>query len=219
MGQALLQLIPLGLAAALSSVPITATIFILLSESRRRSGMAFVAGTVLGTFAVISLATVAGQALPGRQRHHDDLVGQLEVVVGVAMVLLGVLNLARRNGSKRNRGASWMDTIGTFGMLPVFGIALALNLRPKALLLMTAAGLAISRADLRFEQNLVLAIVYTAIGTSTVVIPVLATILAPSWMEPRLLSMKRLIAGHSAVVTATMMILVGAFVIALGVSG
>jgi hypothetical protein len=219
MGQALLQLIPLGLAAALSSVPITATVFILLSESRRRSGMAFVAGTVLGTFAVISLATVAGQALPGRQRHHDDLVGQLEVVVGVAMVLLGVLNLARRNGSKRNRGASWMDTIGTFGMLPVFGIALALNLRPKALLLMTAAGLAISRADLRFEQNLVLAIVYTAIGTSTVVIPVLATILAPSWMEPRLLSMKRLIAGHSAVVTATMMILVGAFVIALGVSG
>jgi hypothetical protein len=219
MGQALLQLIPLGLAAALSSVPITATIFILLSDSRRRSGMAFVAGTVLGTFAVISLATVAGQALPGRQRHHDDLVGQLEVVVGVAMVLLGVLNLARRNGSKRNRGASWMDTIGTFGMLPVFGIALALNLRPKALLLMTAAGLAISRADLRFEQNLVLAIVYTAIGTSTVVIPVLATILAPSWMEPRLLSMKRLIAGHSAVVTATMMILVGAFVIALGVSG
>jgi hypothetical protein len=46
MGQALLQLIPLGLAAALSSVPITATIFILLSESRSRSGVGFLAGTV-----------------------------------------------------------------------------------------------------------------------------------------------------------------------------
>jgi len=66
MGEALLQLIPLGMAAALSSIPITATIYILLSESRGRSGLAFLAGTVLGTFAAVTLATVAGQALPGR---------------------------------------------------------------------------------------------------------------------------------------------------------
>src|SRR3954453_21408209 len=97
MGQALLQLLPLALAAAVSSVPITATIFLLLSDSRDRSGLAFLAGTVLGTFAAVALATVAGQALPGRQRQHDDLVGKLEVVVGVAMVLLGVITLARRH--------------------------------------------------------------------------------------------------------------------------
>ena len=65
MGQTLLQLLPLALAAALSSVPITATIFILLSESRSRSGLAFLAGTVLGTFAALMLATVAG---PGSSR-------------------------------------------------------------------------------------------------------------------------------------------------------
>ena len=55
MGQALLQLIPLGLAAALSSVTITATIFILLSDSRDRCGLAFLAGTALGTFAAVTL--------------------------------------------------------------------------------------------------------------------------------------------------------------------
>src|SRR3954468_24479686 len=110
MGKALLQLIPLGVAAALSSVPITATIFILLSASRGRSGPAFLAGTVLGTFAAVTLATVAGQALPRRQRHHDELVATLEVVVGAAMVLLGVITLARRDRTRSSTGTSWLDS-------------------------------------------------------------------------------------------------------------
>jgi hypothetical protein len=219
MGHALLQLLPLGLAAALSSVPITATLFILLSGSPVRSGLAFLVGTVLGTFAAVTLATVVGQALPGRQRHHDDLVGTLEVVVGVAMVLLGVITLARRNRPRSSRGTSWMDSIGSFGMVPVFGIALALNVRPKAVLLVTAAGLAISGANLRFEESLVLAFFFTALATSTVVVPIVTTILAPTWMEPRLLAMKGWIEGHSTAVSATIMILVGAFVIGVGVSG
>ena len=122
MGQALLQLLPLALAAALSSVPISATIFILLSERRRRSGLAFLAGTVFGTLATVALATVAGQALPGRPREHDALVAKLEVVIGSALVLLGVVTLARRSRAGSGRGPGWLDSIGTFGILPVFGI-------------------------------------------------------------------------------------------------
>ena len=138
MGQALLQLVPLALAAALSSVPISATIFILLSEGRTRCGLAFLAGTVVGTFAALTLATVAGQALPGRPRQHEVLVGKLEIVVGIAMVLLGVATLVRRRASS-GRGARWLDNIGSLGTLPVFGIGLALNIRPKAMLLVAAA--------------------------------------------------------------------------------
>ena len=216
MGQALLQLIPLGLAAALSSVPITATVFILLSESRGRSGPAFLAGTVLGTFAGVVLATVAGQALPGRPRHHDALIGTLEVVVGIAMVLMGVVTLMRGPRAETSRGASWLNSIGSFGMVPVFGVALALNVRPKAVLLVAAAGLAISRAGLAFEQNLLLVVFYTALATFTVVVPIVATILFPRWMEPRLVAVKGWIAAHSAGLSAAIMTLVGVFVIAVG---
>ena len=62
------------------------------------------AGTVLGTLAAVTLATVASQALPGRQRHHDDLIATLEVVVGAAMVLLGIITLARHNRSGSGSG-------------------------------------------------------------------------------------------------------------------
>ena len=111
-----------------------------------------------------------------------------------------------------------MDSIGSLGMVPVFGIALALNVRPKSVLLVTAAGLAISRANQRFQQDVVLALLYTACATITVVAPIGATILAPTWMEPRLLSMKTWIARHSTAVSATMTILVGGFVIWVGLS-
>lgn len=219
MGQTLVQVAPLAIAAALSSVPISATIFILLAESRTRSGLAFLAGTVLGAFATVALATVAGQALPGRERQHEALVGRLEVVIGLAMVLLGVMTLLRRNRAVGGGSAGWLDGIGTVGTLPVFGIGLALNLRPKAVLLTVAAGLAISGAHLQSDDNLLLVTVYTAIATCTVVVPILATILFPQRMEPRLVGAKGWIAGHSTAVGASMLILIGAFVAAVGLSG
>jgi len=219
MGPALVQLVPLALAAALSSVPITATIFILLSESRTSSGFAFLAGTVLGTFAALTLATVAGQALPGRPRQHADLVEGLEVVLGIVMVLLGVMTLAHRTRARGGRVPGWLDGIGSVGTVPVFGIGLALNLRPKSLLLAAAAGLSISGANLPADENLVLVVLYTAIASCTVVVPIVVTVLFPRQMEPRLVSAKGWIAAHSTVVGATILILVGGFVTGVGLTG
>lgn len=219
MGQALLGLVPLAVAAALSSVPITATAFILLTDNRVRSGLAFLAGTVLGALATITLATVAGLALPGRPWQQDGLVATLEVVVGIAMVLLGVVTLARRRQARGTRGPRWLQDIGSLGSVPVFGIGLALNLRPKAVLLAAAGGLVISKANLRLDENLVLILLYALVATGTVVVPIVATILFPGWMVPRLRAAKGWVTAHSTTLGATIMIAVGALVITLGIRG
>ena len=172
-----------------------------------------------GTFAIVTLATVAGQALPGRPRQHEALVGKLEVVIGSAMVVLGVVALLRRNRADGGGAPGWLDGIGSVGSLPVFGIGLALNLRPKAVLLVAAAGLAIGGAHLRSDEDLVLVAIYTAIATCTVVGPIIATMLFPQQMEPRLVAAKGWIAAHSTAVGATIMILIGCFVAGVGLSG
>jgi hypothetical protein len=219
MGEAMLQLVPLALAAALSSVPITATIVILLSDGRGGSGLAFLTGTVLGTFAAVALATAASHALPRRPRQHAAIVGKLEVVIGIAMVVLGIVTLARRNLAAGGGAPGWLEGMGSLGMLPVFGIGLALNLRPKAVLLVAAAGLAISAPRLAFNERLLLSLFYTAVATCTVVVPIAATIVFPQRMEPRLLWSKRWITAHSTVASATITILVGTLVIGIGLSG
>jgi len=215
----LAQLVPLAVAAALSSVPLTATIFILISDSAGRSGLAFLAGTVLGTFCAVTVSTVASQALPGRPRQHEALIERLEIAIGIAMVLLGVVTLMRRRNAGRGSGAGWLDDIGSFGALPVLGIGLALNLRPKAVLLAAAAGLATSGARLELRETLVLVLCYTAIATCTVAVPIVATIVFPQWMKPRLLSAKGWLAAHSTAVSATISILIGGFLLAAGVRG
>jgi hypothetical protein len=217
-GQVLLQLIPVALAAALSSVPITATVFILLSERRGVIALPFLFGWVLGTAAALTLATVAAQALPGRPRRLDSLIGDLEVVVGVALVVFGLVTLLRHRGQEPREGPSWMEGIGDFGRLPALGIGLALNLRPKAVLLTAAAGLAITGAHLGPTEILLAIAVYTAIATSTVLAPTLATVFFPARMESRLVAFRDWLTAHGPAVTGVMMVLVGVVVLVAGIT-
>jgi hypothetical protein len=217
MGQVLAQLIPVALAAALSTVPIMATLFILLSERRRATALPFLFGWVIGTAAAVILATVAAQSLPGRPRQFASLIDNLEIVIGSACVVFGLVTLFRHTRSSTGPRPSRLEAIGSLGPLPAFGIGLALNLRPKALLLVAAAGLAISGAPPFVDNTLLLIAVYTAIATSTVVVPTLATVFFPDRMEPRLVVARDWVSAHGAAVTGTVMILVGVVVLAAGI--
>lgn len=217
MGHVLVQLIPLALAAALSTVPITAAIFILLSERRGATALPFLSGWVLSTAAGLTLVTLAAHAIPGRSRELNSLIGTLEILVGSALVVLGLVTLVRHTRPSTSQRPSWIEGIGSFGPLPAFGIGLALNVRPKALLLFAAASLAISGAHLNVPETLILIAVYTAIATSTVVAPTLATVFFPDRMEPRLVVARDWIGAHGAALTGVLMILIGVVVIGAGI--
>ncbi len=217
MGQVLAQLIPVALAAALSTVPIMATLFILLSERRRVTALPFMSGWVIGSAAGLILATLAAQALPGRPRQFASLVDNLEIAIGSALVVFGLVTLFRHKRSSTSQRPSRIEGIGSLGPLPVFGIGLALNLRPKALLLFAAASLAITGAPPLVDDDLFLIVVYTAIATSTVVVPTLATVFFPDRMEPRLVTARDWVSAHGTAVTGAVMILVGVVVLAAGI--
>ena len=219
MGQVLAQLIPVALAAALSTVPIMATLFILLSEKRKATALPFLSGWVIGTAAGLTIATAAAQSLPGRPRQSSSLIDNLEIVVGSAFVLFGLVTLIRHFRGTASQRPSRIEGIGSLGPLPAFGIGLALNLRPKALLLVAAAGLAISGAPPLVDDTLFLIVVYTAVATSTVVAPTLATVFFPDRMEPRLVVARDWVSAHGTAVTGAVTILVGVVVLAAGISG
>jgi hypothetical protein len=124
--------------------------------------------------------------------------------------------VARRTRESSRRRPRWIEGVGSFGPLPAFGIGLALNFRPKALLLLGAASLPISGAGVSNTETLVLIVLYTAVATSTVVAPTLATVLFPVRMEPRLLGARDWINDHGSTVTGVVLILIGLFVIGVG---
>jgi len=216
-GQVLVQLIPLALAAAVSTVPITAAIFILLSERRVVIAIPFLFGWVIGTAAGLTLATLAAHALPSRPKQLSSLIGRLEILLGIALLVVGLITLVRNQRVAPSERPGWIESIGSFGALPALGIGLALNLRPKALLLFTAASLAITGGHLDASETLLAIAVYTAVATSTVTAPALATVFFPDRMEPRLIAARDWITAHGSAVTGVVLVLVGVVVLVLGI--
>src|SRR3954454_22135231 len=96
---ALGQLLPVGLAAAISSVPITAMILVLLSPRRNVAALPFLLGSVIGLLVVVTLATLAAQGLPDARAREPEVAGLIEIVVGCALCVLGVWTWPRRGRS------------------------------------------------------------------------------------------------------------------------
>lgn len=212
------QLLPLALAVAISSVPIMATILILLSPRRGQSAVPFLIGWVLGILVVVSLSTLFAQVVPAARspRRADTAIGIIEILIGVGLVVIAIVAWRRARRNPTDAMPKWLNAVGTFGPWAAFGVAFALNLRPKGLLLAVAAGLVIRAEDLSLSESAVAILIYTAIGCSTVAVPIIVTLADPKRMAPRLLSAKEWIGRNSGAVTALILILIGAVIIGTG---
>jgi hypothetical protein len=219
MWQTIGQLLPIALAAAASSIPITATILILISDRRDEAALPYLVGLVVGAAVFLTLATVAAQALPGgRARGQDTAVAVLETVIGAALVGSGLASLLRHLAARGSQLPGWMSRLDGLRPGPAFGVGLAINVRPKALLLVTAAGLVLRRAALELKGTAFAMAVFIVVATSTVVVPIVLTLMSPDRMSSRLVQARTWLAAYGPLVTAVIVILVGAFVLAAGIA-
>jgi Sap, sulfolipid-1-addressing protein len=218
MWQALGGLLPIAVAAAVSSVPITVTILILLSPNRNRAALPFLVGWVIGLAAVIVLSTLFASTLPQPRRGPDPATAALLMVVGVALIVLGIVNLRRDSQSEGTGLPGWLSRVDSFGGLVSFAVAVLLNLRPKGLLLGIAAGLALHAASVKADQVIVLIVIYTVIASSTVVVPIVASFLAPRRVEPKLIAARRWMTHNGRLLTSLMMFMIGVVILGYGLT-
>jgi hypothetical protein len=215
---ALGQVLPIAVAVAFSSVPITATILILLSPKRNISGAAFLIGWVAGLIIVVSVASFGAQALPITSlRTQQSAFGVAEIVIGAALVILGIVSGFRAvRHPTPAQGAKWLSAVKSFGPRPSFGLAVVLNFRPKGLLLGVAAGLAIGGDATSAGDALGAIAFYVVISASTVAVPIISTIAMPELMQPRLVDAQHWLEQHGRLVTALLMGLIGVVILGVG---
>jgi hypothetical protein len=211
-------LLALAVAMALSSVPITATLIILLSPQRGKSSLPFLAGWVL-TIAVVALAAAGGAlALPLSRRERVQFVAAFEIVVGAALILAAIVTW-RRSRTRAPRRKGRLEALGSYGPAASFGIAFLMGFRPKALLLGIAAGLALGTQPLTSTSSTLALALYVVVSASTVAVPIVSTLVAPHSMEPRLERSHDWLSRNRLVVTAWVMMLIGLVLLAVGLSG
>jgi Sap, sulfolipid-1-addressing protein len=218
--QAIGHILPFAVAVALSSVPIMATMFILLSPNRSRSALPFLIGWVLGIFLVVALCALVAQVVPTARlpRQPDTAVGGSEILVGVALIGLALLTLRHARRQTTHDVPKWLKASANFGPWKSFGLAFVLNLRPKALLLAIAAGLTI-RADADSLTDALWAMgIYTVIAASTVGVPIIATLASPARMEPRLVSMREWLIQNGEALGSVIGIVIGVVIVGMGLA-
>jgi Sap-like sulfolipid-1-addressing protein len=218
MWHALGALLPIAVAVALSSVPITVTILILLSPNKNRAALPFLVGWIIGAAAVIALSALGAQVLPEVPRRAQKATAVLEIVIGLALMVLPIVDLRRRSRTDTAGLPRWLSAVDSFGPLVSFAVAVVLNFRPKGLLLGVAAGLALHAAGLNVGETAALIAIYTAIATSTVVIPIVASFLAPQRVEPRLVLARDWLRDNGRMLTSLIMFMIGVVIFGSGLA-
>jgi hypothetical protein len=209
------SLLAIAIAMALSSVPITATIVILLSPQRQSSSLLFLAGWVL-TLGVVPLAAAAGiLAMPLSRRERSQFAAAVEILVGAALVI-GAIYTWRRSQTPAPTSGGRLERLGSYGPGASFGIAILMGLRPKALLLGIAAGLALGAESPTSDRSALTLALYVCVSASTVALPIVCTLVSPHSMEPRLVTWREWLSRNGLKITAWVMMMIGIALAALG---
>lgn len=230
------HMLPIAAALAVSSVPITAMVLILLSPNRQRSAVPFLLGWVIGLALAVTLCALGAELVPASRaaRRPDTVIGVLEILIGAGLLIVAFLTWRRgrraasraANSAARSAATSsttpslpkWLAEVGSLGGWAAFGLALLLNFRPKGLLLAMAAGLSLRAETLDVGESAILILVYTAIAASTVVVPIIATMIAPAKMTPRLTETQDWLVRNGSVVGSIVLAVIATVVIGSGIA-
>ncbi|HEY4268963.1 MAG TPA: GAP family protein [Galbitalea sp.] len=212
------QLLPIGLAVAVSSVPLMVTITILLSPTAGRSSLAFLVGWIVGMFAVAALFSFGLRSVkPNEHPAAQPLVGVVEMLIGLAIVVHGMRQLVRRErASAATQLPRILRLVGSIRPAAAFGLALVLNVRPKAVLLAAAVGVIVGTAELQAWQDAIAIVVYVVLGASTVAVPIILCLARPERAQRPLRATQSWIERNNRSVTLVVEIVIGTVVLGDG---
>jgi hypothetical protein len=213
------QLLPIALAVALSTVPITAVITILLSQ-QSRAALPFMLCFFAGTFVVTSLFSLGLRAVPLRTTRGAEVwFAVFEVIIGLAIVTYAIVIFARRHLSTApEEMPRWLRAVGKLRPWQAAGLGLILSVRPKSLLLTAAAGLVIGPARLSTSEFVVAILVFVILGTSTVTVPVILALARPAAARRPLRAAERWITRNSRTVTVIVALVIGKVLVGNGLT-
>src|SRR5919201_6819287 len=112
MGQAIGQVLSLGIGVALSPVPIIAVVLVLGTPHARANGPAFLVGWVVGLALVGTILLLAASgANASEQGESATWVDVVKLVLGVLLVLAAIKQWHGRRGTDQPELPKWMEAI------------------------------------------------------------------------------------------------------------
>ncbi len=221
MGQAIGQVLSLGIGVALSPVPIIAVVLMLTTPKGRVNGPSFLAGWVVGIAVLGAIVLlVASGASASKHGTPATWASVLKIVLGLLLVLLAVKQWrGRPRGEATPELPKWLKTVDTFtpGRSVAMGVALS-SVNPKNLLLVVAAATAIAQTGASAGDQAVALIVFIVIATLGVGAPVAIYYLMGDRATKILSDLHDWMARENATIMAVICLIIGAKLIGDAIS-
>lgn len=209
------SLLLFALAGAMSTVPVSVTIMILLSPNPRRGALPFLIGSLAGSIVVVGLSAVGLQFLPVRPPllHKDEWVAQIAIVIGALLVAYAVYLFVSKGGRDNAMLGKMTSRFRSARPWEFVVLGLGLNLRPKAILLAVTAGAVISVQELQPLEVGVLVLAYAAVAQSAVVIPVAVWLHSPERAQVPLSTLYNWLQRHGRRIAAIVTLVIGLLIV------
>lgn len=211
------ELIPLGLVIALSPLSIIPGILVLGTPRPRPTGLAFLAGWMLG------IVVITGAFVGGADVSNDGLDSKpswspyVRIVVGLLLIAFAIYRWLGRHKSAEHQ-PKWMAAMSSMGPGRGFltGIVLTVaNL--KVFAMCAAAGVAIGTAALGRVGAGQAVLIFTALSASTVAIPVLGYLVAGDRLGAPLGRVKDWMERNHSAMVAGILLVIGAALVYKGI--
>ena len=215
----LTSLVLFGVAGAMSTVPISVTIMILLSPNPRRGALPFLIGSLSGSVVVVGLSAVGLQLWPGRPRlNQDEWLAQVGFVIGAILLGYSVYLFASKSNRDNAMLGKMKSRFHSARPWEFVVLGLGMNLRPKALLLAVAAGALIGVRELPTLQGSVLVLAYAVVTQSAVVVPVAVWLQSPERAQVPLTALYDWLQRNGRRIAAIATLVIGLFIVGYSLS-
>jgi hypothetical protein len=204
------EVLPLAFGVAISPMPIAAIIVMLMTPAARTNGPIFLAAW-MSSLAVIGVVVFLLPGLETSTGEPTRLAGVLRGVLG--LLLVGVAVRQWRSRPKTGESITlppWMAKIDGFGPAQSAGLGILMSaVNPKNLVLTAAAAATIDESQLLPAQQAIGLMVFVALASVTVAVPVLSVLALGKTADESLASAKDWLIAKNAVVMAVLMLVFG----------
>lgn len=222
MGPAIGEILPSAIGVAISPVPIIAVILMLFGPKARGTGPAFTLSWVLTLVVVgVVVLAVADTSDVSSQQGPSDAVFAIKLLVGLLLLILAVRQWrSRPKEGEEPEMPGWMGAIDKFTALRAFGLAALLaGVNPKNLGMTVAAGSTIAQAGLTDAEPWIVLLVFVALASVSVVLPVAYYLVGGRSAERNLNSTKVWLTANNATVMAVLFLVLGTSLVGDGMGG
>jgi threonine/homoserine/homoserine lactone efflux protein len=221
MGDAIGQVLSLGVGVAISPVPIIAVVLMLSTQRGRANGPAFILGWVVGLSVVGAIVLLVSSGADASESGEPATwVSVLKLVIGLLLLLVAVREWrGRPRGDADVALPGWMRTIDRFTPQRSLAMGVALSaINPKNLLLTVGAAASIAHTGIGAGQQAIALAVFVLVGTLGPGLPVAIYFLMGERAARILDDLKNRMGHNNAAIIAVICLVIGAKLIGDGIS-